>query len=178
MSLIDQTYFKGTIAIPASKYEPIQGIIFRYKNQLIAVLFGYELAKLIKDYDLLTSEQRIIDIVHGKEFTTRGGDLQKWSGLVNIEKESVIAYYVFYKWAIEREIIATRSAAVKPTPENSENVSFEAKAFAAYNHMLDLYGYRGQCDYAPSCFNFMCANQDLYPEWKFQEKRPINFLGV
>ena len=178
MSLIDQTYFTGTIAIPASKYEPIQGIIDRYENQLITDLFGYELARLIKDYDPLISEQRIIDIVQGKEFPTRGGDLQMWNGLINSEKESVIAYYVFYKWAIEREIIATRSAAVKPTPENSENVSFETKAFAAYNHMLDIYGYRGQCDYAPSCFNFMCANQDLYPEWKFQEKRPINFLGV
>ena len=178
MSLIDQTYFTGTIAIPASKYEPIPGVIDRYEPQLITDLFGYELAKLIKNYDPLTSEQRIIDIVQGKEFTTRGGDLQKWNGLVNIEKESVIAYWVFYKWAIEREIIATRSAAIKPKPENSENVSFEAKAFAAYNNMLDLYGYRGQCYYAPSCFNFMYANQDLNPEWKFQEKRPINFLGV
>ena len=178
MSLIDQTYFKGTIAIPASKYEPIQGIIDRYENQLITDLFGYGLAKLIKNYDPLTSEQRIIDIVQGKEFTTRGGDLQKWNGLVNTEKESVIAYYVFYKWATERETIATRTVAIKPKPENSENVSFEEKAFAAYNHMLNLYGYRGQCYYAPSCFNFMYANQDLYPEWKFQEKRPINFLGV
>ena len=178
MSLIDQTYFNGTIAIPAGKYEQIQVIINRYENQLITDLFGYELAKLIKGYDPLTSEQRIIDIVQGKEFTTRGGDLQKWNGLVNTERESVIAYWVFYKWAYERETIATRSAAIKPTPENSENVSFEAKAFAAYNHMLDFYGYRGQCDYAPSCFNFMYANQDLYPEWKFQEKRPINFLGL
>ena len=178
MSLIDQTYFKGTIAIPASKYEPIQGVIDRYEPQLITDLFGYELAKLVKDYDPLTSEQRIIDIVQGKEFATRGGDLQRWNGLVNTEKESVIAYYVFYKWAIEREIIATRIAAIKPTPENSENVSFETKAFAAYNQMLDLYGYRGQCDYAPSCFNLMYANQDLYPEWKFQEKRPINLLGI
>ena len=116
--------------------------------------------------------------MQGKEFTTRGGNLQKWNGLVNTERESVIAYWVFYKWAIERETIATRSAAIKPTPENSENASFETKALAAYNHMLDLYGYRGQCDYAPSCFNFMYANQDLYPEWKFQEKRPINFLGL
>ena len=178
MSLIDQTYFKGTIAIPASKYEPIQGVIDKYEPQLITDLFGYELAKLIKDYDPLISEQRIIDIVQGKEFTTRGGYLQMWNGLINSEKESVIAYYVFYKWAIEREIISTRSAAIKPTPENSENVSFETKAFAAYNHMLDFYGYRGQCDYAPSCFNFMYANQDLYPEWKFKEKRPINFLGL
>ena len=178
MSLIDQTYFQGTIAIPASKYEPIQGIIDRCENQLITDLFGYQLAKLIKDYDPLTSEQRIIDIVQGKDFTTRGGDLQRWNGLVNTEKESVIAYWVFYKWAIERETIATRSAAIKPTPENSENASFETKALAAYNHMLDLYGYRGQCDYAPSCFNFMYANQGIYPEWKFQEKRPINFLGL
>ena len=176
MSLIDQTYFNGTIAIPASKYEPIQGIIDRYEPQLIIDLLGYELAKLVKAYDPLTSEQRIIDIVDGKEFTTRGGDLQKWNGLINNEKESVIAYYVFYKWAIERDIIATRSAAIKPTPENSENVSFETKAFAAYNHMLDLYGYRGQSSYAQSCFNFMYANQDLYPEWKFHEKRPINLL--
>lgn len=178
MSLIDQTYFNGTIAIPASKYEQIQVIIDRYESQLITDLFGYELAKLINDYDPLTSEQRIIDVVQGKEFTTRGGDLQKWNGLVNTEKESVIAYWVFYKWAIERESIATRSAGIKPIPENSENVSFESKAFAAYNHMLDFYGYRGQCDYAPSCFNFMHANKDLYPEWKFQGKRPINFFGL
>ena len=178
MSLIDQTYFNGTIAIPAIKYEPIQGIIDRYETQLIIDLFGYELAKLVKDYDPLTSEQRIIDIVQGKEFTTRGGYLQKWNGLINLQKESVIAYWVFYKWAYERETIPTRSAAIKPTPENSENASFESKAFAAYNHMLDFYGYRGQCDYAPSCFNFMYANQDLYPEWKFQEKRPINLLGI
>ena len=81
MSLIDQTYFKGTIAIPASKYEPIQGIIDMYEPQLIIDLFGYELAKLVKAYNPLTSEQRIKDIVNGKGFTTRGGDLQKWNGL-------------------------------------------------------------------------------------------------
>ena len=51
MSLIDQTYFNGTIAIPTSKYEPIQGLIDRYEPQLIIDLFGYELAKLVKAYD-------------------------------------------------------------------------------------------------------------------------------
>ena len=177
MSLIDQTYFINEIQIPESKYETIQSFIDRYEKQVLIDLFGYALYKLIKDYDPLTSEQRIKDIVEGADFTVNGFET-RWNGLLNEDKVSLIAYYVFFKWATEKQAISTRAAGVKPALENGENVSYELKAISAWNNMVQLYGHRNQDCNFPSAYRFMAENAILYPEWHFTPKGLLNMFGI
>ena len=177
MSLIDQTYFTNEIQIPSSKYETIQSFIDRYEKQVLIDLFGYGLYKLIKDYDPLTSEQRITDIIKGKDFTLNGFEA-RWNGLINEDKVSLIAYYVYFKWASEKQVISTRAAGIKPALENGENVSYELKAIAAYNMMMQLYGHRSQDSNYPSAFRFMTENHSIYPEWQFTPKGLLNMFAL
>ena len=94
MSLIDATYFKNDINLPSETYGNLSGFIAKFEKELLIRLFGYGLYKLINAYNAETSPQRIKDIVVGKEFTD-GDYTYKWNGLVNAEKVSIIAYYVY-----------------------------------------------------------------------------------
>ena len=177
MSVIDPTYFTNEIQIPNSKYETIQSFIDRYEKQVLIDLFGYALYKLIKDYDPLTSEQRIKDIVEGKDYVLNGFET-RWIGLINEDKVSLIAYYVFFRWASEKQVISTRAAGVKPALENGENVSYELKAIAAYNMMMQLYGHPLQNRNTPSAYRFMTENHSVYPEWQFTPKGLLNIFAL
>lgn len=177
MSLIDDTYFTNDIQIPVSKYDTIQSYIDRYEPQILIDLLGYELYNLVKGYDPLTAEQRIIDLVEGVDYTVNG-HLCRWGGLINIDKISLVAYYVFFKWATEKETIATRAANIKIKNENADNVSYEVKAIASYNKMLRLYGYSIEPHYSQSAYAFFKAKADDYPELLFTEKKPLNTYGL
>ena len=189
MSLLDSTYFIGQIHIPSSKYKTTQEYIDRHEKKIIMDLFGYELGTLILDYDA-NSPQRIKDIVEGKEFTPAYGDytgtftgslpsVLKWNGLLNSsDKESLLAYWVFYWYMREEETKLSISGSGKPKGENSFPIGNNSKAVYAWNKMMDLYGgFDWESPINPSCFNFMYANMDIYPEWIFKRKRHINRIG-
>lgn len=187
MSLIDNTYFVREIALPEGKYKAIQVFITRYEPKVIYDLFGYELGKLIIVYDSGTSPQRIKDIVEGKEYTISetnrykpgGGDSAiKWNGLINEEKVSLLAYWIFYWWCRENESFATNVGGAKSKLENAVNIGFNEKTTFAWREMIQLYGFFNQPEIEPSCFNFMNEFQTTYPEWVFKSKKSINRLGI
>ena len=187
MSLIDSDYFVNEIALPEGKYAVIQAFINRYEDQAIFDLFGYELGTLVIAYNITTSPQRIKDIVEGKEYTISsdafykpsGGDtIIKWKGLVNTEKKSLLAYWIYYWWCREHESFATNVGGAKSKLENANNVGFGEKAAYAWHEMLKLYGQINQPEIIPSCFNFMNEFQTTYPEWVFAPKGNINRLGI
>ena len=166
MSLIDSTYFIGEIALPTFKFKPITDYITRYENRVIYDLFGYTLGNLIIAYDSGTSPQKIKDIVEGKEYTISadstgyynpgGEDIQiKWNGLLNTNKVSLLAYWIYYWFCRENDSYITNIAGVKAKAENAENVGFTAKAAYSWNEMQKLYGFEAQPSIEPSCFNFM-----------------------
>lgn len=169
MSLIDATYFKNDINLPSETYGNLTGFITKFEKELLIRLFGYGLYKLISSYNAETSEQRIKDIVEGKEFTD-GDYTYKWNGLVNTEKVSIIAYYVYYYVMRDRVSQSTTTGEIIPGHENAEAIEIQAKVQSAWVKMLELIGEtsQGSWTYQNSLYNFMAKYNADYSEWQYK----------
>ncbi len=149
MSFIDNTYFVGEIQLPnvTTNATAINQAIGQYEKEILIQLLGYKLySLLIADLDESGSPQSQIykDLVNGAEFThTFAGDdyLLKWNGLVNDDLQSLIAYYVFYKY-LERDITRVYGSGVSmvSTEKGMERVSPVNKLCEAWERMRELYG--------------------------------------
>lgn len=159
MSLIDVTYFDTVfLNIPdGGDYGNREEYINHYEPKIINQLFGYELGKDVLAYTA-SSDQRIKDIVEGKEYTNSSDKLTKWEGLVNANKESLISYYVYYWWMRKTATTTTNNGEVKVLNENSGNTTPALKVMNAWNNMMQ------QCE---TLYEFMTEFEDDYPEWDF-----------
>lgn len=191
MSLTDKTYFKDPINLPAGLTDSLTNVILNYENDIIYDLFGYTLGELVIAYDENTSPQRIKDIVEGKTYTVPGNQCGRvnpsgdditvnWNGLINDEKRSLIAFWCYYKWCRDKETFTTNAGGAKTKLENAENVGFSKKATTAWNSMIKLYGQTTDAAVIPSCYNFLYAHKEDYPEWVFKAEgyEPINMFGI
>lgn len=198
MSLIDSSYFIGEILLTnktdlAAEYT---SIITKYEKEILISLLGYEL------YNAMINDQETEpykSLIEGSEFElTFDGITQtlKWEGLKNSAKESLIAYYCYYKYQQKEFIMPSAVGAIKPDAENSEIVSPYPKMVQAWNNLINLYGYfpnswfiRSQSkiiepdggliyDNAPSAYNYLCANIDSFDNWIFTPLKPINVFGI
>ena len=165
MSLIDSTYFNNDIKIVTDKYSTsIQSTIDRYEPEYLQSLLGYELSELIVNYDELTSEPRIKDIIEGKEYEYNGKKY-KWIGLVNTKLISPIAYYVFCKYMNNEYLLNVPSGQVAPTVENAERVYPLHLYVAAWQNMNKL---------NDSLCMFLQNGGNEYPELEWNEFDNIN----
>jgi len=206
MSFIDSTYFVGEINIPnaATDTLTVAGLtqaIGQYEKEILISLLGYKLySLLIADCtNNIPASQIYLDLVNGVEFdhVYRGDTITlKWEGLKNTQLQSLIAYYVFYKY-VERDITRLYPAGVGVSSEGNgwTKVSAVNKLINAWERMRELYGkipfqykkYYGHnsdivlnntfnCD--PSAYNFLYANKNNYPDWIFTPQWNINAFGI
>ena len=162
--LIDESYFDNPeIAIPSGSYDTRAEFIDRYEPKILEQLFGYELAKEIAAYTV-ASDQRIKDIVEGKEFTY-GGILLNWVGLQNNNKVSIIAYYVYYWWQRQNISKTNTNTEIKVVSENSVPVTPVQKLSSAWTE------YENQ---QIMLFAFMGVNKLDYPDWRGEPLGNIN----
>jgi len=208
MSFIDSTYFVGEINIPNlsgtnSNATAIAQAITQYEKEILIELLGYKL------YSLLIADctgeggvpvtQIYIDLVNGAEFDLDyGGETVtlKWEGLKNTAKQSLIAYYTYYKY-VEREVTHLSGVGVALTQTiKGTRASSVNKMCAAWERMRILYGiippnykrffdhpikgdnisYVFNCD--PSAYNFLFTNKTDYPDWIFTPQWNINQFGI
>lgn len=198
MSLIDSTYFIGEILI-TNKTElasVISNYITKYEKEILISLLGYSLyTSMINNQ----SDEPYKSLIEGAEFEmTFDGITQtlKWEGLKNSVKQSLIAYYVYYRYQEEQFIFPGAISTVKPMAENSEVVSPYSKMVNAWNSMIKLYGYFPNSwfkyndakiiqpdgnyifDNAPSAYNYLSANISDFGTWIFTPLKPINIFGI
>lgn len=182
MSLIDNTYFTAEINLPSEKYGQLTAFISRCEKEILVKLFGYTLYKLIAAYDKATSPQRIKDIVEGKEFEL-DGKTYNWNGLINSDKISILAFYVYYHYQRYKLSTTSTTGEVKDKHENSESIELSNKIAMAWHRMVVLIG-----DYHHSSYNlseyfnslhyFMEANYAAYPEWEYTEIGEVNSFDL
>lgn len=204
MSFIDSTYFVGEINIPDTtpNATTISQAITQYEKEILMSLLGYPLYKLlIADLSNgIPQTQKYVDLVNGAEFTHsfRGEDITlKWEGLKNTALQSLIAYYVFYKY-VERDVtrLYGTGVSIASTKEGWERASPVNKLINAWERMRELYGkippeYKDRYSYPifcesmpgvfnsdPSAYNFLYANIDDYPDWIFTPIWNINTFGL
>jgi hypothetical protein len=176
MSLIDITYLDQVdVNLPIPSSDDRSDFILRYEPEFLKKVFGYTLYKLIAAYGE-ASEQRIKDIVEGKEFEE---DIYtyKWNGLKNTDKISPIAYYVYYMYMEKHASHTTTQGEKVIKNENSESVSPINKMINAWQNMVQLVG--NVNDYRiDSLYYFMSRNIDTYTEWQFEGFENINLFGI
>jgi len=177
MSLIDSTYFTGEISIPLGTNNTLSESITRHEADILRQLLGYDLAKLVVAYANPGSDQRIIDIVEGKEYTVNGYTV-KWNGLVNTEKVSLLAYYVYMQYTQEKSNPFTNVGFIAPSVEGGGAVSGAFVIQGISNKLRELAGYACQDALAPSLYNFLINHQSDYPEWVFNEYGLLNAFDL
>lgn len=169
MSLLDAKYFSRVDCnIPQGTYNTITETISRYERDYLIQILGYELYKLVAAYAKPGSDQRIIDIVEGKEYTV-GEYTVKWNGLTNTEKVSPMAYYCFIQHIRDNAVRYQNTGAVVQTVENGVVISPGVLIQRASLSCRELTGYAGQDALAPSLYNFLTNYVSDYPEWVFNE---------
>jgi len=207
MSVIDGSYFINEITLAnikehGSYTSVITNAIDKYEPEIMIDLLGYELyGLLIADLskDIGDREQRFIDLVDGAEFRHPDTDqLLKWIGLQNTQKESLIAYYVFFNHVYNSNIQMSGLGTVRHEGKNSENVSPFDKLQVAWENFQRLYAnfdydvnecyfsedgvlvddLSGVFNTLPTAYNFLYANKDDYPEWVFKVKYDINIFNL
>jgi hypothetical protein len=200
---IDSTYFVGEIAIPnASSETDLTQAITQYEKEILIDLLGYPLyALLIADLSNgVPVTQKFLDLVNGADFTHTymGEDITlHWNGFKNTALQSLIAYYVFYKY-VERDVTRLYGTGVSQAnvQEGWSRVSPVNKLCAVWERMRELYGKippEFRCMYSrpviganmpctfncdPSAYNFLYANKDDYPDWIFKPQWNINAFGI
>ena len=179
MSLIDYTYFVRDINIPnpTATTSNLTTAIARYEPEILEYLLGYSLAKLVIAYANPGSDQRIIDIVEGKEYL-QGTRTVHWNGLKNTELVSICAYYVYIEYLKDKSLSFQNVGVIESMVENGVNVGPSALIQRVSLSLRQLAGYYGQDVYAPSLFNFLRAHESDYPELIWNSYRPVNALGI
>jgi hypothetical protein len=183
-NIIDYTYFINEISIPIKSTAALNGAIndsiSLYEDEVLKLLLGYKLWKEMKAaYDasvatvstpLPTKWDRFIN---GAEFDyTIDGETytDKWVGLKNASKTSLIANYVYF---FHRRNNVSQNSGIGETVSKAENsviINPYVKCVIAWNKMIDMYGELdcfGTTEPLPSAYNFLTANSSDYPDWKF-----------
>lgn len=176
--IIDKTYFIRGINLPTDGYNnAIHSFIEQYEREYLRGIFGLDLAAQIEQYDPVASPQNIIDIVEGKSFVIDGENV-RWNGLANQEKESPLAYYVYYHYVRDQFTHTAVVGEVKTKQENSTNANPRRKLVDAWNKYVELTCGEPGVGYV-SLFTFL-EKSGSYPKWQ----RPninldkINVFGV
>lgn len=186
MSLIDKTYFTGDINLPSQvldgDYATITGYITKYEKEVLIMLLGYDLYKELKaEIDEGVYSTKWDNFVNGAEYIVEYGSetyTVKWNGLVNTEKVSLIAYYIYYQFIRDNVTDTTIIGEVLSQSENSTRVTPADKMVSAYNSFVSLYGTLNDGEFHPSSYRYLYENESDYDKWLFTEVKPINTFGV
>lgn len=178
MSLLSLTYFDTPRrSIPQGAYNDLQAYVDRFEADALNQLLGYALAKLVLAYENPGSDQRIIDIVEGKEYTVNGYTV-KWNGLVNSDKVSLLADYVYVQYVIGKMVTLQNVGPAVSSVENGVIVGVMPLIMPVWHEMRELSGYIGQDYLSASLYNYFYNHESDYPELIFREFEPLNHLGI
>lgn len=171
MSIIDHTYFIRSIELPTesvAQRNKLQLYIDEAQRVYLEKCLGYELyALFIAELPTPTS-QRFTDLLNGKVYTGINGKAQKWIGLANSEKESLLAYFAYYLYSKANQQKETGTGSTSQSFENSNLISPGQLQSDAYNRGVKLYN---------EMYLFMYYSGN-YPELDFSEIKQINWAGI
>ena len=170
-NLIDDTYFIGEISLPAQvltgTLADINPYIVKYERQALIDLVGYTLYKELKvaidagapDYSS-TKWKRLIT-GHEYEIEYLGEThLVKWNGLINSDKVSLLAYYIYYYYLKFHVTHSSGLGEIVASAENAAKVSASQKMTNAWNRFIELRGIPGDQEIDPTCYNFLNEFED------------------
>lgn len=170
--LIDKAYFeKADMVVPGlgklENVNKLNALIDKYEPEYLQAIFNYSFYIIVKEeFEKAEADiaQRFKDLRDGVEYTDGAGVTRKWTGFINDEFISPLAYFVFYKFLRFNQPQVTVSG-VKST-ENAKSVNtgpFQKQAEAwnkmvGLNHLLIHF-----------LLNRKADGELVYPEFKLSE---------
>lgn len=137
-NLIDTTYFIRELHLPTDEIgTELTSFIDRFEPEILQKRLSYDLYRAFKA-GLLENQiaQKWIDLRDGKEYQS-GGIYYKWRGLINSDKISLIANYVFYQFSIYGSTFNSSVGLQSIKSENSTIADYRDKQTLVYNQMIN-----------------------------------------
>lgn len=189
-NLIDNTYFFGPISLPGGSldgdFADIDDYIEQYEKEALIEILGYTLYKALKaeiDADEYTTKWD--RFVNGYEYEIDYlGDthLVKWNGLVNDEKISLLAYYIYYHYVKFHVTHTSGFGELLQKAENASKVSPVQRMVSAWNEYVRLRGDPADSEINPTAYNFLNKYEDDetngYDAWLFKVIKRTNTFGI
>lgn len=157
MSLIDTTYFRNSISVPIGTYSDLQQYIDQEEKNLLIGLLGYGLyTEMMAAYAALPGvplPAKWDKLINGTTYTY-GGQSVRWNGLINSDKVSFIAYFVYCHYLMAKQFPYQQTGAVQPKNENSQVADGIANHAASWNNFVKLY---------ELCYQYLSTDTTSYP---------------
>ena len=139
MPLVNVTFFLGEINIPnagvsAPATDNLNYMIAKYEPECLLLVLGYPLFKLFEN----ESSPRMASLLSGSEYLDRNGNLAMWKGLVYGTNNSLIAYYIYEKWARSKATVVSGTGNAVAKQNAAEAVSFGDKIIYSHNKFSEL----------------------------------------
>lgn len=188
--LIDTTYFIGEITLPGSAlsgdFADISTYIAKYEQQGLIDLLGYTLYKQLKvEIDAASYTTKWDRLVNGHEYDIDYlGDTHtvRWNGLVNTDKDSLLAYYIYYNYVHFHVTHTSGFGELLQSAENALKISPHQRLVNAWNRFIGLRGLTTEQEIQPTCYNFLNEFEDDatngYSPWLFTIHRRTNTFGI
>jgi hypothetical protein len=156
MALIDSTYFRNDISLTIGTYSDIDQYIAKHEKEVLIGLLGYTLySEMMAAYELLPGTplpEKWDRLINGYTYDYNGVMI-RWNGLINSDKVSFIAYYVYCQYIKAKQFPKAQAGTVQPKNENSVVVDGIANHTAAWNRFVVEYSL---------CQMFMFTNESDY----------------
>jgi len=172
MSLIDNTYFRNSISLTIGTFSDIQQFIDEYEKKVLIMLLDYDLyTEMMAAYAALPGTplpEKWDKLINGTTYTYAGKSI-RWNGLINSDKKSFIANYVYCKYVKAKQFPQQQTGAVQPKNENSTASDGIANHTASWNEFVSLY---------ESCYQFISSDLTSYPLVSPCRFRLTNNFGI
>ena len=145
--IVDTTYFKGMINVQfaesAAAANTILGQYEWVEKDILKKAFGPPLYELYVA-GIAAETQKYENIRDGTTYTVTNKDgdtvTVRWNGLLNTDKDSLLAYFIFAQYAADQNSYNTSIGEQSANNQNSTLVFPESKIRQAYNRGVELYG--------------------------------------
>lgn len=151
MSIVNLTYFQaGSLYIPNNNNlnveidgvpnsgNELQLFIDIYERELLINALGIDLYNDFQSELPAPTTQKWIDLLNGKDYSINGKNY-RWDGLIGVNKQSLIAFYIYCKYLRNNQSVYTTAGVVLPNSANSENVDATPKYIFSYNNFINKY---------------------------------------
>ena len=142
MALIDSTYFTNDINLNAGAYSDLTQYIDKFEKEVLIGLLGYTLyTEMMAAYAALPGTplpEKWDRLINGYTYDYNGVTI-RWNGLINTDKVSFIAYYVYCQYLKAKQFTPAQAGTVQPKNENSVVVDGIANHTAGWNRFVTEY---------------------------------------
>jgi len=183
----DKSYFKGVISLPESEF--INGLlsdtkfIEKHEKDILVSLLGIELYNdLMTDKDTTDITNKWYKFIRGSTFTVNcmAHDFTcTWSGFVNSDKISFVAYYVYLQiLKLVQSTLTDSGLVASAVTAQFSRVPMQGKFAEVNSEMLKMYGKVTEHPLANSALNYLKNTDDVFENWLFTELEEENSYGI